>query len=80
MLVVAATSRSYRRTAVSRDYGRDFRDGLYKDEWMPEQVEDESWSDLVMDPACEMGCMNFCSSNCRERCCFLKPIFKFAIQ
>ncbi|KAL9964330.1 hypothetical protein ACROYT_G027958 [Oculina patagonica] len=75
LLVVSATSRrtgsSYRRGSFSRDFERDFLNGLFNDEGMREQVEDESWSDLVMDPACEMECMNFCTStlNCRERCC-----------
>ncbi|KAL9964331.1 hypothetical protein ACROYT_G027959 [Oculina patagonica] len=47
MLVVSATSLSRsrfrsRRTAVSRDYGKDLRDGLYKDEGMPDLDKDET--------------------------------------
>lgn len=54
---------------LTRDHGTDV-DGFFKDEGTPNLViKDESWFDLLEDPECEMGCMNSCSSNCRERCC-----------
>ena len=55
---------------ASRYYGRDF-DGVYRDEGMPNLVEEErSWAELLEDPDCEMGCLNSCTSNCQKRCCF----------